>query len=148
VTAGGHLESTGRRRGQRSIVGRGASDNPRNRFEEIEIQPEPGGTEPEEPGPETIFLRDASRSIVTRNDSLDIGFEASLNLYRGCEHGCSYCVSGETLVLMADGSTRPIQDIRVGDEIYGTVRQGRYRRYVKTSVLAHRQTHKFGRLYT
>jgi DNA repair photolyase len=81
---------------QRSIVGRGTSGNPQNRFEEIEIQPEPEGTELEKPGPETVFLRDASRSIITQNNSPDIGFDASLNLYRGCEHGCAYCYARPT----------------------------------------------------
>jgi DNA repair photolyase len=43
---------------------------------------------------------------------------------------------------MADGSTRPIQDLRVGDEIIGTVRRGRHRRYVRTRVLDHWSTIK------
>ena len=43
---------------------------------------------------------------------------------------------------MADGRTRPLADLRPGDEIYGTVRRGNYRRYVHTTVLAHWQTVK------
>ena len=39
----------------------------------------------------TQILGDSSRSIISHNDSPDVGFEASLNPYRGCEHGCSYC---------------------------------------------------------
>jgi DNA repair photolyase len=74
----------------RSIVGRGAAGNPRNRFESIEVEPEPGEFG-EEQGHTTAYLRDASRSIITRNNSPDIGFDASINQYRGCEHGCSYC---------------------------------------------------------
>ena len=50
----------------------------------------------EEPGPETVYLRDASRSIITRNDSPDIGFDASINPYRGCSHGCIYCYARPT----------------------------------------------------
>jgi len=47
--------------------------------------------EPDDPAPKTQFYRDASASIITRNDSPDVGFEASINPYRGCEHGCIYC---------------------------------------------------------
>jgi hypothetical protein len=50
-----------------------------NRFESIEVEPEPGGLDAEEPGPDTVYLRDASRSIVSRNDSPDIGVDASIN---------------------------------------------------------------------
>src|SRR5215217_7399341 len=72
--------------------GRGASANPLNRFERIEV-------EMEVPGPERVeteLLRDSSRSIITRNDSPDVGFEVSLNPYRGCEHGCAYCYARPT----------------------------------------------------
>ena len=122
---------------RRSIVGRGAAGNPKNRFEWIEVEPDPEGSDAEEPGPETIYLRDVSRSIIARNDSPDIGFDASINPYRGCSHGCIYCMSGDTPILMADGTTRPLKSLRAGDEIYGTTRRGRYRRYTKTRVLAH-----------
>ncbi|BAT58738.1 radical SAM superfamily protein [Variibacter gotjawalensis] len=50
-----------------------------------------GSETEEEPRPETQLFLDTSRSIVMRNDSPDIGFSASLNPYRGCEHGCVYC---------------------------------------------------------
>ena len=39
----------------------------------------------------TILYRDTSRSILAENESPDVGFRFSLNPYRGCEHGCSYC---------------------------------------------------------
>src|SRR6185437_7154018 len=78
-----------------------------------------------------------ARSIITRNDSPDIAFEQSINPYRGCEHGCPYCLAGDTPILMADGTLRPIAQLRPGDAIYGTERQGWYRRYVRTRVLAH-----------
>ena len=79
---------------RRSIVGRGASGNVPNRFEKISSQTEPGGMNPEEP--ETVYLRDHSRSIIARNDSPDIGFDASVNPYRGCSHGCVYCYARPT----------------------------------------------------
>src|SRR5512133_2652641 len=63
-------------------------------------------------------------------------FPWTINPYRGCSHACAYCLEGDTPVLMADGRARPIRDLRPGDEIYGTVRRGAYRRYVKTEVLA------------
>jgi DNA repair photolyase len=80
---------------RRSIVGRGAAGNPKNRFERIEVEPEPGESD-EESGPETVYLRDVSRSIIARNDSPDIGFDASINPYRGCSHGCIYCFARPT----------------------------------------------------
>jgi DNA repair photolyase len=50
----------------------------------------------EEPSPRTQFLRDLSQSVITCNDSPDIAYHASLNAYRGCEHGCSYCYARNT----------------------------------------------------
>jgi DNA repair photolyase len=81
---------------RRSIVGRGAAGNPKNRFERIEVEPDPGEIEGDEPRPETVYLRDHSRSIIARNDSPDIGFDASINPYRGCSHGCVYCYARPT----------------------------------------------------
>ncbi len=72
--------------------GRGATENPANRFERLRI-------ESEEPAPdrvETVYLRDTSRSILARNDSPDVGFDVSVNPYRGCEHGCIYCFARPT----------------------------------------------------
>ena len=64
-------------------------------------------------------------------------FRWTINPYRGCTHACTYCAWGETPILMADGRHRPLRTLRVGDEIYGTERRGSYRRYVRTTVLAH-----------
>jgi DNA repair photolyase len=69
-------------------------------------------------------------------------FPWTINPYRGCSHSCVYCVSGDTQVLMADGSQRPIATLRVGDRIVGTERRGGYRHYVTTDVLAHWSTVK------
>jgi DNA repair photolyase len=76
--------------------GRGASSNPPNRFESTRFEREPEGFDDEEPSPRTEFLRDASRTIISTNDRPDVGFEASINPYRGCEHGCSYCYARPT----------------------------------------------------
>ena len=54
------------------------------------------GIDPEDPAPETQFFKDPSRSLITANDSPDVGFEASVNPYRGCEHGCIYCYARPT----------------------------------------------------
>jgi DNA repair photolyase len=71
-----------------------------------------------------------------------VPFEWTVNPYRGCSHACNYCSWGATPVLLADGRTRKIEDLRVGDAILGTERRGQYRRYVRTEVLAHWSTIK------
>ena len=71
------------------IKGRGAGQNPRNRFETLSYEKESWTNA--DPGPATEFFRDNSRSIISYNDSPDVGFDASVNPYRGCEHGCAYC---------------------------------------------------------
>ncbi|HEX6353812.1 intein-containing Rv2578c family radical SAM protein [Actinophytocola sp.] len=69
-------------------------------------------------------------------------FQWTVNPYRGCSHGCRYCLAGDTPVLMADGRTKPLADLRVGDRIYGTELVDNRRRYVTTRVLAHWTTTK------
>ena len=56
--------------------------------------------------------------------------------YRGCSHACRYCVHPDTSILLADGRTKPISELETGEGIYGTVRTGKYRRFVHTTVLA------------
>src|SRR6266496_3728760 len=67
-------------------------------------------------------------------------FRWTINVYRGCSHACAYCLAGDTSILLANGRTKPLADIRPGERIYGTVREGRTRQYVPTAVLAHWQT--------
>lgn len=82
---------------QLSVRGRGAAENPPNRFDRLHLANVPlevdeGRGVDDESGPvPTEYYRDTSRSIIVRNDSPDIPFTASLNPYRGCEHGCIYC---------------------------------------------------------
>ncbi|MGO8701044.1 MAG: PA0069 family radical SAM protein [Limisphaerales bacterium] len=71
--------------------GRGAAGNPPNRFEKLHLEPAEDWDPSEDPSPKTQFLRDLSQTIISYNDSPDIPFNASVNTYRGCEHGCSYC---------------------------------------------------------
>lgn len=72
--------------------GRGAADNPHNRFQRFHVDPEPGAVD----APTTTLLADSSRQILSRNDSPDVGFDVSVNPYRGCEHGCAYCYARPT----------------------------------------------------
>jgi len=73
------------------IRGRGTTTNPTNRFVSISRERfeeyDPG----EDPAPHTQFIPDASATAINYNDSPDIPFTASINIYRGCEHGCAYC---------------------------------------------------------
>jgi DNA repair photolyase len=77
------------------IKGRGASWNPQNRFETLEYVRDEEAP-PDDGTPRTIYMRDPTRTIIATNDSPDIGFEASINPYRGCEHGCIYCFARPT----------------------------------------------------
>ena len=81
--------------GSRSpIKGRGIPYDPPNRFETFHVELDPRDSPGERP--RTEFLVDATRTIVARNDSPDLRFGASLNPYRGCEHGCVYCYARPT----------------------------------------------------
>lgn len=72
--------------------GRGARLNPPNRFEPMHLEEDPDALDEDELRQvPTRYLRDRSRSVLSRNDSPDTGFEYSINPYRGCEHGCIYC---------------------------------------------------------
>src|SRR5687767_1326104 len=104
------------------IKGRGALSNPEGRFESRRVEPVDDGWEvPEQTSAhtsagevesantddaselaplQTTVTAEPARSIITRNQSPDIPFEQSINPYRGCEHGCLYCMGGDTPILM------------------------------------------------
>ena len=78
-------------------VGRGAADNPANRFLTVLHEADFEQLEFDEEflqqlaRPVTRYFDDSSKSVISENDSPDIPFRYSLNPYRGCLHGCSYC---------------------------------------------------------
>jgi DNA repair photolyase len=84
------------------IRGRGASWSPANRFEKLHVDltdidfADVDSGAGERPRCATQYFRDGTKSIITRNTSPDVGFEISLNPYRGCEHGCVYCYARPT----------------------------------------------------
>src|SRR5713101_6143447 len=125
-------------------TGRGAGINPESRFEKVSREAFDDGcghsgsasSDDDPPQLKTHVTKEYAKSIISRNDSPDIPFTQSINPYRGCEHGCIYCLVGETPILMGDGRIRPLEEVKIGDELYGTERRGWYRRYVKTRVLA------------
>lgn len=88
-----------RRIDEEALRGRGASWNPANRFDGVDytaLDDAGAYDEDETPTPETVYLEDISKSILVRNDSPDVGFDVSINPYRGCEHGCIYCYARPT----------------------------------------------------
>jgi DNA repair photolyase len=88
------------------------------------------------------FYEVQAKSLLNRVPGSGLPFNWTVNVYRGCSHACSYCLSGDTPILMADGRTRPMAELRVGDAIYGTTGSGADRRYAMTRVLAHWSTTK------
>ncbi|MEV4636121.1 intein-containing Rv2578c family radical SAM protein [Actinoplanes sp. NPDC049548] len=89
------------------------------------------------------FYEVRAKSIINRVPGASrVPFEWTINPYRGCSHACSYCLSGDTPILMADGSTRPLSQLQAGDAVLGTMGAGPHRRYVPTTVLDHWSTSK------
>jgi DNA repair photolyase len=84
------------------IQGRGASWSPANRFEKLHVDltevdvVDADPDQEEKPRRATQYFRDATKTIIARNQSPDVGFEVSINPYRGCEHGCIYCFARPT----------------------------------------------------
>jgi DNA repair photolyase len=131
------------------------------RWDSLRIDDAPHGTPPGVPEP-PLFARDAvtrtfdtpgfrgmtfyeihAKSIISHVPPASrMSFRWTINPYRGCQHSCVYCQAGDTPILMADGRTRALADVRVGDKIYGTVKDGFYRHYAVTTVLAQWSTVK------
>lgn len=76
--------------------GRGASSNPTNRFEKIHLEPVEEFPSEERVAPKLQIFEDTTQSIIVYNNSPDVGFDAGINVYRGCEHGCAYCFARPT----------------------------------------------------
>jgi DNA repair photolyase len=90
------------RSGRPAPAGRGAHVNPPNRFDRVHAEADLADCEHDAEllaaldRPPTEYLADNSRAVVTENDSPDISFRYSINPYRGCAHGCSYCYARPT----------------------------------------------------
>ena len=78
------------------IKGRGATINPANRFERTAFERDLDWNPEEDALPRTIVLKDRTQTIIVYNNSPDVGFDAGINVYRGCEHGCAYCYARPT----------------------------------------------------
>ena len=85
----------------RARISRGAISNRAGRFERLRGNAIDDGwrtLQDDEPQPrlDTTVTFDQSRTVISRNDSPDVGFDRSINPYRGCEHGCIYCSARPT----------------------------------------------------
>lgn len=80
--------------------GRGAAISPANRYSDYsreDVDDGWGSIEAvQQESPATTLATDSSRRVITYNDSPDVGFDRSINPYRGCEHGCAYCFARPT----------------------------------------------------
>lgn len=125
------------------------------RWENLRVEQEEGARLPGYKDPAVVRTFDAPEALginfyeVSARSALNkvpaksrMPFRWTINPYRGCSHACTYCLHGATPILMATGESKPMRDVRVGDRIYGTVRDGTYRRYVTTEVLAHWEVFK------
>ena len=81
-----------------------------------------------------VLAKTALNHVPGASNALPFGW--TINPYRGCSHACAYCMSPDTLILMADGRQKALRDVVVGDAIMGTETRGNYRRYVETTVRA------------
>ena len=125
------------------------------RWDNLKVEEEEARTLPGYREPATVRTFDAPEALDTRfyevrsKSALNkvpkqsrMPFRWTINPYRGCAHACTFCAAGDTEILMADGRTKPLAEIRPGDRIYGTVQVDQYRRYVATTVLDHWSTLK------
>src|SRR5215210_4749074 len=105
------------------------------RWDNLKVETEAGHTLPgyREPAavrtfdaPEALdvrFYEVQARSVLNRVPKASrMPFRWTINPYRGCTHACTYCLSGDTPILMADGQTKPLAELQPGDRVYGTRR--------------------------
>ena len=80
-----------------AIKGRGTPRNPANRFAPRHSERDEAVEEDDiQPNPATTVAHERARRIISTNQSPDVGFDRSINPYRGCEHGCIYCFARPT----------------------------------------------------
>jgi len=120
--------------------GRAVSCDPPNRFERIHWVPDascsPDPTRGPLPSPRTEFYADASKQILSSNQSPDIPFRHSINPYRGCEHGCVYCYARPTHEYLGFSSGLDFErKIVVKHEAPALLRRALSRRSWKPSVI-------------
>ncbi|HEY0639163.1 MAG TPA: intein-containing Rv2578c family radical SAM protein [Pseudonocardiaceae bacterium] len=86
-----------------------------------------------------VFHEVIARSVLNKVPGRSpLPFGWTVNPYRGCGHACTYCMVGDTPILLADGRTMPLAGLKVGDQVYGTtVGDDGTRRYTATTVLDH-----------
>src|ERR671911_704453 len=109
------------------------------RWDNLRVEAEEERTLPGYREPATVRTFDAPESLDTRfyevraksalnkvPNASRMPFRWTINPYRGCAHACSYCMWGITRILMGDGRTKPLSEVRPGEFVYGTVRNGRY----------------------
>lgn len=85
--------------GSQPFKGRGALSNPHVRFDSTSVEKADDGWYQEDESASSvpeIVLPDAAKTVIARNNSPDVGFEQSINPYRGCSHGCVYCFARPT----------------------------------------------------
>src|SRR5579859_5254290 len=85
--------------GSQPFKGRGALSNPHVRFDSTSVEKADDGWYQEDESTSSvpeIVLPDAAKTVIARNNSPDVGFEQSINPYRGCSHGCVYCFARPT----------------------------------------------------
>lgn len=92
-----HRPFTAPKRTAATVKGRGTASNEAGRYEGRQTSIVDDGWMPDEAAPlRTTVSEESARTIITRNDSPYVGFDRSINPYRGCEHGCSYCFARPT----------------------------------------------------